>query len=251
MNWNVSGDIYSSYIKICKSAAENESVFNTFKRNQSYTSILEHASKDMGYDYINHINSIDAKLLQYTKFFDNDTIGNPIVYDYEICKCSPTTLGYISVLASLINKLGSLENFNIVEIGGGYGGQAKIITDYFNVKSYSIIDLDEVTMLQDKYIQSASIPNTTTYTSNTYDATKTYDLVISCYALSEVIEPLQSKYVNDIVLNSSHGYMSLNGPITLFNEIESKFNSSIEKHRLPMHSRLGRIFNNNSCNLIW
>lgn len=249
MSWNVTGNTYKSYINICKEASSNDSIFNYFKSNKDYTSILEHANINMGYDYIDCIKSIDPKLLEFTKFFDNDTFGCPNIFDYGIVKSSPTTLAYISVLATLIDKLGTLENFNIVEIGGGYGGQAKIITDYFNIQRYDIIDIEEVTLLQNTYIKKAQIPNTFTYTPKTYDKTKTYDLIISCYALSEITEPLQSEYINNIVLKSNHGYMSLNGPITMFNILENKY--KIEKTKLPKHSKLGKIFNNNACNLIW
>ena len=58
----------------------------------------------------------------------------------------------------MIDHLGSLKGFTIAEIGAGYGGQAKIITDVFKVQKYFLIDLPEVTLLQDRYIKELKIP---------------------------------------------------------------------------------------------
>lgn len=250
MNWNANhSNIATRYLDICYRAANDMSVFNKFKCNEYYTPILEHATKDMGNDYINSINQLMPELLTINRFFDNDNYGNPNTYDFIFKKCSPTTLGYIHVLANLLHMHGTLDNFKIVEIGGGYGGQAKIINDYCMIQSYDIIDLPQVTELQNKYIEVANIANTQTYNCNNYPTNNLYDLVISDYALTEVTDPLQSEYIKNIVLNCTHGWIACNGPITMINELESKF--SVTRLPLPLHSKLGKNFSKNSCYLIW
>jgi putative sugar O-methyltransferase len=248
-NWNVNSRISANYLSVCKEASTNENIFNEFKRNLNYTSILEHATKQNGEIYADYILNNNPKLLEFSKFFENDLYGSPLTYNYGFQNCSPTTLCYIHILCRLIQKLNTLENFKIVEIGGGYGGQAKIITDYFNIKQYDIIDLKEATLLQSKYIEKLNIPNTQVYTSDTYDKNNTYDLVISCYALTEVIEPLQTEYVNSIVLNSKHGFISCNGPIHSIRSIENKFADTIQ--RFPIETPGKIVCNTNTCYLVW
>ena len=251
MSWIVNNSTAGQYLNICKNASQDDKIFDTFKRDNRYTCILEHVNERTGKEYIDYINSVDSSLLKFDKFFENDLYGSPITYEYDNKICSPTTLRYIHVLARLKKDIGSLDNFNIIEIGGGYGGQAKIITDYFNIKSYTIIDLYEATLLQNKYIETLQIPNTITCTDKTYEKNKSYDLIISCYALTEVPNPLQDEYVNNIVLKSTHGFISCNGPIYSLDKIEAQFANSIKRYPLPKNTKLGNVFNNNSCHLIW
>ena len=252
MNWNVNincSEVATKYLEVCSLASTSEDVFNGFKKNSSYTPILEHASKEVGDDYLINIKKLCPELLNFEKFFDNDKFGNPNVCDFGFKTCSPTTLAYIHVLANLKNLYGSLDNYNIIEIGGGYGGQSKIINDYYNINSYSIVDLYEVTLLQNKYIEKLNIPNTKTFTSLSYPTTQTFDLVISDYAFTEVTDPLQSEYVKNIVLNSKHGWIASNGPITLLSDIESKFN--VKKLPLPPSCKLGKYLTDKSCYITW
>jgi len=52
----------------------------------------------------------------------------------------------------MIELFGLLDDAKIVEIGGGYGGQCKIIYDCFEPISYLMIDLGELLKLQEKYL---------------------------------------------------------------------------------------------------
>lgn len=224
-NWNPNQPTIDNYLSICREAAQDSDTFNNFKSNEHYTPILEHAWPELGTNHLNNIKEHNPNLLtDYPSFWDNDVYGNPRVYDYGFRTCSPTTIQYISVLSNLINHFGSLDNFNIVEIGAGYGGQAKIITDAFNTPNYTLIDLPEVTLLQRRYIHKLNIPNTEAFTHETYPKDKEYDLVISNYALTEVLEPLQSEYVNNILMKSKHGYLTCNGPINKIQELKEKHN---------------------------
>lgn len=224
-NWNPNQLTIDNYLSICKAAASDSDAFDIFKSHPYYIPILEHAWHELGLSHLNNIKEHNPHLLtDYPTFWENDNYGSPRVSDYDFRTCSPTTIQYISVLSNLINHFGSLDNFNIIEIGAGYGGQAKIITDTFNISSYTLIDLPEVTLLQRRYIHKLNIPNTEAFTHETYPKDKEYDLVISNYAITEVLEPLQSEYVDNILMKSKHGYLTCNGHINKINELKEKHN---------------------------
>ena len=49
-------------------------------------------------------------------------------------------------------------------------------------------------------------------------------MVISNYALTEVIEPAQSEYVENILLKSNRGYIIKNGTMKSLSCLQDKFN---------------------------
>jgi hypothetical protein len=222
--WNIHQEDMDAYLKVCKQAAEDDSVFASFKRNPAYTKILEHTSKLQGRIYFHSISlgTDDVSLFvksNWHKFLLNDGYGDPEAYLYDSLKISPTTMQYIYV-ASKISAINGVKN--ICEIGGGYGGQCLVYSQCYTYDSYTIIDLPEAGMLQKKYL-SKHLLKPLLFSPYTYPVGRRHDLVISNYALSEVTEPLQTQYVRDILLNSTHGYITCNGPIHAILELRDKF----------------------------
>ncbi len=213
------------YIDVCKLAYEDDKTFNKFKSIGEYRLVLEHSSKKIGLDHLNNIKKDNPYLLEHIdKFIKNDSIGEPVVYDYdELGKISPSTLYYVGVLSNLINIFSSLNNLNIVEIGGGYGGQCKIIYDYFTPKSYRIFDLKEVTLLQKKYLSHFGL-NDILFSSNLDNDFYNIDLVISNYAISEMTNKYQHRYYNNVISNSTNGYITSNvKELAFFDKLNHKF----------------------------
>lgn len=220
------------YKNICKMAYENDDVFNTFKQNNDYNFVLEHAEKNVGYGYINYIMSSGLDLTRLNKFKENDEQGSPIKYTYEepFGLISPTTLRYVKVLSEIEKIFGSLDNKKIIEIGVGYGGQSKILMDYFNVSEYNYVDLPEVLQLTEKYLKKYNYNNLNFYT---YDnlPDKEYDIIISNYAFTECNRDIQTIYLDKIINKSKMGYITGNYIGQFFNvdtmnkyEIKEKIN---------------------------
>jgi putative sugar O-methyltransferase len=202
---------HDSYRDFCRIAANHEDIFRLFKRYRSYRAILEHLSKEVGGEYLQIIKNEGEDFLKYfDKFRGNDMAGDPIRYQYDIGKVSPTTLRYIKVLVDLFNRFGSLDGFHIVEIGGGYGGQCKIISDVFHFQSYTIFDLDAVLQLTQKYLSEMNVKDVRFKTLQDADATAPYDLVVSNYAFTECTKPVQDAYIDRVLLNASRGYLTCN-----------------------------------------
>lgn len=226
-HWMVREEVIKDYLKVCSDAVKDNEVFDTFKSLSAYKKILEHCSFKVANEYYRRVLKNNPYLLDISKIFDNDKIGNPDRFLYRDNKpfCSFSTMQYIGVLSNLIDQFGSLDGFNIVEIGGGYGGQCKVIDSVFNFNTYRIIDLLEPSMLQAKYLAANEVSNWLVNSDADQANSQPISLVISNYALSEVLEPQQTEYVEKILLNSKRGYITCNREIKAIDKIASKFDT--------------------------
>jgi putative sugar O-methyltransferase len=219
------------YKNICRLAYEDDKYFDTFKSNYSYNSILEHVTNEQGSLYLEYLyanfpefeNSIE-------KFKLNDKYGGTKKFSYgSIGEISPTTLRYIKVLSDIKSIFGDLSGKKIIEIGVGYGGQCFIINQFFDIKDYSLIDLDEALLLNEKYLNKLNISHRKIKIEEIYDINEEYDLVISNYAYSEINRDLQELYWDKIISKSKNGYFTLNFISHLFNINSYNENELLEK----------------------
>ena len=211
------------YLTVVVGALTNKKKFNNFKSNHFYKDILEHVNYPQGLEYLNIINRDSNLLNNIDKFLINDEIGNPQKYYYDELKTkiSPTTLRYIKV-SSDIKKIFKDEITNIVEIGCGYGGQYLILDQVMKINHYTLMDLNEVNKLIEKYLDHHLLNSS--YETKTIDQLKSnrqFDLVISNYAFSELPPQTQISYIKKILLKSKNGYLTMNS---------GKENSSFKNH---------------------
>ena len=212
MTWNrVPKDKKDPYLDICNQAFTNDEIFKSFKTNTAYQKILEHSNISIAEMWLNLIRKDNPWLLDLMpKFATSDTVGGgekQTIQSYEI---SPSTVRYVGILNELINKFGSLDNFNIIEIGGGYGGQYKIIADCFTLSSYAIVDLQEPLDLATKYCKAFNLSFDAILPEQTEGFRDQYDLVISCYAITELDNKEQEQYIKRILSKSSRGWLECN-----------------------------------------
>lgn len=210
---------FDDYKNVCFNASIDDDDFNVFKQNSTYIGILEHVNYEQGQKYIDTIikdNILD--LSKINKFKENDLYGSANICKYgnPFGLISPSTLRYVKILSDLILYFGDLSNFNIIEIGVGYGGQAKIILDYFNIKNYYFVDLFEVNLLAKKYLNKFNYSNCTFLDYNDLPD-KEYDLIISNYALTECSKEFQNLYYEKIIKKSKRGYIIANTIAHAFN----------------------------------
>jgi len=201
-----------SYTEFCERAAKDPSIFTYFRRNPIYVGVVESVSDLQGKQCLDFITKKTPKLLNYfDKFKTSDAIGNPVTYSYQgIGSISPTTLRYIKIAAELQLLFGSLDGCSIIEIGGGYGGQCKIISDLFQFKHYTIVDLSGPILLTEKYLSSQGVQNVSFITPNMDIQNNEFDIVISNYAFSECTYEMQKQYVENIISKSKKGYLTCN-----------------------------------------
>jgi len=203
------------YRQACEEAVSSEEVFSTFKRHPPFFRVVENVIPQIGKFYFERIKTTCPSLLNLMDTYkENDKLGYPRTHDYGFGEISATTLRYISFLADINILFGSLNGFDVVEIGGGYGGQCKILTDTYHCSSYTLIDLTPALELQQKYLSRLGLDQTNvTYLTMRQVEERgdhDYDLCISNYAFSECRKDIQALYISKIINHSRRGYMNMN-----------------------------------------
>lgn len=226
-------DDYTNYIESFVETDVNEW---SFKSNPTYCYILEHVTEVLGILYLLEISNRFSELYNNNKQFlinlckINDTYGKTIQYDYEgFTECSPTNLRYIlhSLLILTYMKECNLNDVDVIEIGGGYGGLCFYIFHIsslfgINIKSYSMLDLKAPMNLQKKYLECLNIDNVNFIDIQNIKGIQTNSFLISNYAFSEISSDFRNSYTTSI-LNpfTSHGFLVWNW-IDVYNFIDGK-----------------------------
>jgi hypothetical protein len=204
---------YSHYANVIKDQLNLKESEWVFKSIPQYQEILEHVDKSTGDRYLNEIKVRymnlfnDNKKLLATLCSENDQFGNPKKENFDdFVSCSPTNIRYILhsfLVLEYIKKL-NLNNLNVIEIGGGYGGLCFFIHKLsrlfnLNIISYSIFDIMEASKLQEKYLANLNINNSYFYQLDNFVNIKKDSFLISNYAFSEISLDLQKKYSEKII----------------------------------------------------
>ena len=243
---------YDAYRNACLEAATDDQKFKVFKRNRDYTEILEHTDPRMGGYYAGYL--LDAKF-DFSKLDllkTNDLQGSPTILEYAepFGLISPSTLYYIKIAVELEKMFGSLDGMNIAEIRIGYGGQCKIIYDYFKPASYTLVDLPEAVKLAERYHRDFNYKGIKYLTQDQLPTGVEYDLVISNYALTECARPIQLEYFDKVVKKSKKGYIA-------YNEISGQFGiDSLSKREIQNLIKCSEkpeepVTGGNNCILYW
>ena len=240
------------YPQFCLQASLDYSKFRSFRQNQIYNAALEHDSFEQGLEYLQATKESGYNVLsKIDEFRKNDLIGNPQVFDYDgIGTIAPPTLRYIKILSDLECEFGTLDNFNICEIGVGYGGMCRIISSYFNVRSYTLVDLKPVLSLAQRYLDHYPLNTTLIYRTMNELHKDSYDLVISNYAFTEIRREIQQVYLEKVVIPAKRGYIT-------YNEINPEdFNSYTKEELMEMIPQIRikpevGILHPKDCTLVW
>lgn len=199
------------YEEAVKEIVENRKKLKRFRRIYDYREILEHVDFKLGRSYLEQVTSMNPNLTRNIENFKrNDSLGKPRTFKYgSLGKLSPTTLRYIAVAADIQRIFGSQKMSNIVEVGGGYGGQAAVLSklDYF--ENYFIYDLPIVQKLIQTFLSCIGVSHVH-FPHIDDKPERGYDLFISNYAFSELPRDLQMSYFQNVISRSSRGYMLMN-----------------------------------------
>ena len=165
--------MYSKYQEVIKTQLTLNPEELDFKNIDDYTEVLEHTSNFYGEQYLDIIKN------NFKQFYEsnidtlknicnlNDKYGKTSKHLFEnFMTCSPSNLRYLlhSILILEDMKKYKLNNIDIIEIGGGYGGLCFFIHSIaplyeININSYAIFDLLEPSLLQEKYLNILNIKN--------------------------------------------------------------------------------------------
>jgi hypothetical protein len=198
---------------------------NNFKQDDNLTYMTEHIGEkqmyygEEWYKEISNLNMIDNNYLIYLLNL-NDRIGNPWLCNINNINCSPNSLKYVYfgllTIKHILNK--NINNINIIEIGGGYGGQCLILQELLNkfniiYNKYIIIDLDNVSNFQKKYIEINNMSRKCEFIN--YEKYKEYNFdnnnfLFSSYALSQFIDINRNNYYENLLKYIIGGFIVWN-----------------------------------------
>jgi len=196
----------------CKEAVASEEAFRHFRRSWFCLRMIDTCQKSQGWQFLYFISHHYPHLLNHLdQFRENDLIGNPLIESFDqfgfFC---PSTLRYMKIAGDLEALFGDLNGKTVVEIGGGYGGQCRILSTLFSFKEYILVDLPEVLELAKKCLEKWGVKNVRYVTPDQIPLAKTYDLLISNYAFSECSYKTQVEYTEKLLKHSKSGYMICN-----------------------------------------
>ncbi|MFF0264640.1 hypothetical protein [Kribbella sp. NPDC004536] len=172
--------------------------------------IFEHVDADLGRSCLDRAVLLCPEFgAIMDRFRRNDVIGRPEVVSYGVYgELSPSTCRYVKTLAELADRFGSLDGLTVVEIGGGYGGQALVTHEVFQPERYALIDLDEALELQRAYLTASDVGGCFEFVAaDDFQAAPAADLVISSYALTECYRDAALGYGEKYVVPSPRGYI--------------------------------------------
>jgi hypothetical protein len=209
---------------------ENKKSLLRFRRNFFFRKILEHVSFKQGLEYhtrIRQLNVVQDK--QILSLAASDVFGKPRRYFYKnIGLVSPTLLRYISVYSEIETMI-SFRNINsVVEIGIGYGGQARVIENFTHIQKYAFYDLKSVQTLADKFLSNSGSKLDPVHCDIDKVTLENFDLVISNYAISELPSTIQNLYIENVIDPAKYCYMIMNSGASNFTNRSAGKLSQIE-----------------------
>ena len=199
------------YLSIVQLATYDDKIFIKFRANRQYRKILEHVTKSLGSLYLSELEPLTRSREFFAKLMLCDTTGSPIRYRFKkVGKLSPTTIRYVFFHEKLSLLFGALSGFKILEIGGGFGGQAAVSTTLDPSIEWVIYDLPEVLALEQRFLSTVNPRASIDYRSGLDIPATEGHLLLSNFALSEISRELQIVYLNRVVLNCPRGFMAWN-----------------------------------------
>lgn len=219
-HWTVEGtETGDVFFDFCSNATKNDLYFRTFRRNPKFTNIVISGKQWHGEKHIQRLTESGSPLLQkMTEFRKNETYGSPVVYMYSVYgRFAPDTLRYVNSLFEMVREFGEMENWDMIELGGGYGGLCRIISCYVSYQNYTLVEVPQVLELAKKWLQKHALTNIKflhpaqfSESTDEQEEKQTYDLLISEYSLSEMDEDGINYYFRHLVCRSRNCYLAMN-----------------------------------------
>lgn len=198
-NWQLPETFIAQYRAACKLAAIDDKAFANFRNDPHIACVIENTTKEWS----------DKAL---------DKMGyTPTMVRYKY------TLHLIETLLS--PKI--LWESSIIEIGGGYGGQCKVIDEGYPYARFTIFDLPEVAELQKRFLDPEGV------SFEHYDRPVVIEpatICISWCAWSELSRELREEYAEKVISKCDHFFICSNYNKQEDLEILSKYFTGIKEY---------------------
>jgi putative sugar O-methyltransferase len=210
-----SDDSIARYKDALYLATTKDDAFKQFRRLAGLREIVEGIPDVVGRGYHeklrSHIGEAALKA-EWLTIVENDRHGNPelveLVSNSPYGKAASTTMRYAWNVFDMMTHDIALDDVDIVEVGGGYGGLCRMIHAFHKPKSYTIVDLPEALGLADRYLKCYGI-EARMVASDAYGL-EPIDTFISNYALTELSKDVQDGYANKLLKRADFGYVTYN-----------------------------------------
>lgn len=203
--WDVNRIVVNDYSDIVDDAINNESTFQNFKREPKYTSIVGMCNELQAKKWLERAEKAFPQVIESIDTFKkNDAIGSPGLWDSKkYGMISSDTMHRINTLCDIEKYFGGLNNKNVVEIGVGYGGLCFVLSSFYDIKSYELVDLDNVVALSKKYLTALNVETNS-------GETEDFDLTISEFCIAELDKKGISDYYQRYIQKSKSIYLMMN-----------------------------------------
>lgn len=209
LGWRSSESDKSSYLNAVRQIIGDENCFNDFRGNTpaGYITILEHLSYADAVKYFELIKSDHGdEIFNLNEFSKNDICGAR-KFPFDTFNINPTTLRYSYVALEIKKLFSSFDNFDYIEIGGGYGGQARIAQSLFGFNYIKLLDLPDPLKLQKKFLSKFNITPETLLVTDEFEVKKN-SLAVSNYAWCELDEKYRSMYLEKVISKCDCFYLT-------------------------------------------
>lgn len=217
---------YSKYTEYVGSIVRTRQL-SGFRSHPIYQEMLEHVSRELASKYFKGLKTI-ISIKQIEEFSKKiDSIGSPVMYKLETSTVSGTCVRYLFqayLILEYMSKLSpynpatdKIPEFNIVELGAGFGGLCLAINYlkpkfHIKINSYTIYDLIEPLRLQQIFLSMFKIDFPIGFKDGKsippFDQSNGF--LISNYALSEFDTDTQNDYIDRVVKKTQHGFLTWN-----------------------------------------
>ena len=213
LGWETSDYFGYGYINEINKFLSSDESFKNFRRpNHNYNNILEHITQEEGQKYLDFVIQNHPEILNKIEDLKkNDSVGNPVLYNYQNNGLiNPTTLIYIKFAGDILKNFKNLNDYNLIEIGGGYGGLVRVLNVFFKFKSITLFDLPEALNLQEKYLKEFNIKVNKKTIDQDFDV-EDKSIVISNYAWCECDKETRKAYINKVIQKTNLSFLAIHG----------------------------------------
>lgn len=157
-----------------------------------------------------------------TELFAGDIGAPPRIKLPDGREISPSMLRYAAISRDLGRRF-QINSANIVEIGCGFGGQYKVLSDHYERGVYYGFDTPPMIGVAGKYLEHFGLGAYGLYDHIADGALflkPLSPLLISNYALSEMRRDVQEMYFDNIIRHCPMGYVHWNNPKRDFDSMD-------------------------------
>lgn len=207
--------IAKNYQQTVGLALQKDDLFQNFRLLPAIKQVIDTVTLGQGLLYHDRIVKETVFTQEFIKVLTHIDQNGAQKYRFRSGFFSPLGLRYLNTYIDLQNNFGSMKNFQIFEIGGGFGGLASLINLLDAPACYTLYDLPNLLELQKKFLNSLGVDDNCVFRDGSDPAridtsAGRIDLVISNYAFSELSKQVQESYLEEIILKAQRGFIIWN-----------------------------------------